>query len=55
MRTSKCSAKNGLPAGNPSHEVRHRSLRSLGVPLARITRALEGDGFTLKDAVTAHL
>jgi hypothetical protein len=25
------------------------------VPLARIARALEGDGFTLKDAVTAQL
>ena len=31
------------------------ALRSLGVPLARIARALEGDGFTLKDAVTAQL
>ena len=31
------------------------ALRSFGVPLARIARALEGDGFTLKDAVTAQL
>ena len=31
------------------------ALRSLGVPLAGIARALEGDGFTLKDAVTAQL
>ena len=31
------------------------ALRTLGVPLARIARALEGDGFTLKDAVTAQL
>ena len=31
------------------------ALHSLGVPLARIARALEGDGFTLKDAVTAQL
>src|SRR5213592_1835063 len=31
------------------------ALRSLGVPLARIARALEGDGFTLKDAVTAQV
>lgn len=31
------------------------ALRSLGVPLARIAGALEGDGFTLKDAVTAQL
>ena len=31
------------------------ALRSLGVPLARIARALEGNGFTLKDAVTAQL
>ena len=31
------------------------ALRSLGVPLAGIGRALEGDGFTLKDAVTAQL
>lgn len=31
------------------------ALRSLDVPLARIARALEGDGFTLKDAVTAQL
>ena len=31
------------------------ALRSLGVPLARIARALEGDGFTPKDAVTAQL
>ena len=31
------------------------ALRSLGVPLAAIGRALDGDGFTLKDAVTAQL
>ncbi len=31
------------------------ALRSLGVPLARIARALEGDRFTLKDAVAAQL
>jgi DNA-binding transcriptional MerR regulator len=31
------------------------ALRSLGVPLARIARALSGDGFTLKNAVTAQL
>ena len=31
------------------------ALRPLGVPLARIARALEGDGFTLRDAVTAQL
>ncbi|MGZ3470206.1 MAG: MerR family transcriptional regulator [Isosphaeraceae bacterium] len=31
------------------------ALRSLGVPLAGIARALEGDGFTLEDAVTAQL
>ncbi len=31
------------------------ALRSLGVPLARIARTLEGDGFTPKDAVTAKL
>jgi hypothetical protein len=31
------------------------ALRSLGVPLTRIARALEGDRFTLKAAVTAQL
>ena len=31
------------------------ALRSLGVPLARIARALDGDVFTLEDAVTAQL
>lgn len=31
------------------------ALRSLGVPLARIARALDGDRYTLKDAVTAQL
>jgi DNA-binding transcriptional MerR regulator len=43
------------PAATLVTRSRHRSLRSLGVPLARIARALEGDGFTLKDAVTAQL
>jgi DNA-binding transcriptional MerR regulator len=31
------------------------ALRSLGVPFAGIAGALEGDGFTLKDAVAAQL
>jgi DNA-binding transcriptional MerR regulator len=31
------------------------ALRSLGVPLAGIARALEGDGYTLRDAVAAQL
>jgi DNA-binding transcriptional MerR regulator len=31
------------------------ALRSLGVPLARIAHALEGEGFTLQHAVTAQL
>ena len=59
----------GLVRASERTEARHRryseadvrrlyqvvALRSLGVPLARIARALEGDGFTLKDAVTAQL
>lgn len=31
------------------------ALRSLGVPLAGIARALEGDGYTLRDAVATQL
>jgi len=31
------------------------ALRSLGVPLAQIARALDGDGLTLTDAVSAQL